>query len=141
MTDPTLKALDRALRRLGREPRRRRTGSLRGPIYLTIGLSLGFVLLARFVPLVWSATLPGGLAQVGELSGLPGLIWRLGFICRERSAQTLIVLGGIAVVGLAASRGPLPLRFLVWLAAAGVILLDAGIVFVAVMTSLQATLR
>jgi hypothetical protein len=132
----TLRKLDRLLNQLERKANRPRPRS-RFPmaaIYLTLALILGYQLLVRFVPMVWSSLLPDGLAQAADLPGWPGLIYRLGWICHNRSVPVLATLGGISLAGFVLSRGPWPFRVLVWLAAVGCVFLDAGIVFVAIMT-------
>jgi type IV secretory pathway VirB2 component (pilin) len=136
----TEKALARVLDRLDRDSRRTRRGFSRAPIYLTLGLVVGYQLLVRFVPMVWSSTLPHGLAQAGHLAGWPGLLWRLAMICHGRFTQVVVVLGAIAFTGFLLARGPWPMRLLVWLAAFGIVLIDALIVFLALSASLGAVL-
>jgi hypothetical protein len=134
MNQETLRKLDRVLNRLDRGARRPRSRSPLAAIYLTLALILGYQLLVRFVPMVWSALLPEGLAQAEEFRGWPGLIYRLGWICRGHFGPVLVTLAGVSLAGFVLSRGPWLARVLVWLAAVGLVLVDAGIVFVAVMT-------
>lgn len=140
MNPETLRKLDRVLNRLDRDARRPRSRSPLAAIYLTLALILGYQLLVRFVPMVWSALLPEGLAQAENLRGWPGLIARLGWFCRDHFPQVVVTLGGISLAGFVLSRGPWPARLLVWLAALGFVLLDAGIVFVTVMTCVNLAL-
>jgi hypothetical protein len=133
----TARALDRLLRQMDRPPRRPRFST--APLVMGLGLVLGYQLLVRLVPRVWSTTLPGGLAQARFLRGWPGLVWRLAWFCYY-DFRTVLVIGGLLVAGAIVVSGWLrPLRFLVWLAAVGVILADAGIVYVTLRTALEAT--
>ncbi|SIO59650.1 hypothetical protein SAMN05444166_6129 [Singulisphaera sp. GP187] len=136
----TLRKLDRLLNQLDRKARRPRSRFPMAAIYLTLALILGYQLLVRFVPMVWSTLLPGGWAQAETLSGWPGLIYRLGWICHTRFEAVCIALGGISLAGFVLSFGPWPARLVVWLAAVGFVLVDAGIVFVAIMTCLNLAL-
>jgi hypothetical protein len=140
MNQETLRKLDRVLNRLDRDTRRPRSKSPLAAIYLTLALIVGYQLLVRFVPMVWSALLPEGLAQAEDLRGWPGLIYRLGWICQDRFGPVLVTLGAVSIAGFVLSRGPWPARVIVWLAAAGLVLVDAGIVFVAVMTCVNLAL-
>jgi uncharacterized membrane protein len=73
------------------------------------------------------------------LRGWPGLVWRLALFC-HRDFGAAVLIGGLFVVGAIAVGALLrPLRILVWLAAVGVILADAGIVYVTLRTALEAT--
>lgn len=141
MNDRTLKKLDRLLDRLERNSRRPPRRFSPASVYLAVGLVVAYQLLVRFVPMTWSAVLPGGLAQADTLSGWPGLLWRLGLICRLHFEQVLIAFAAIAIFGLALGRGPRLIRLLVWLAAVAVVALDAGIVIVTMKTSMDATLQ
>ncbi|WP_406695387.1 hypothetical protein V5E97_30620 [Singulisphaera sp. Ch08] len=136
----TLRKLDRLLNQLDRKVRRPRSRFPMAAIYLTLALILGYQLLVRFVPMVWSTLLPEGLAQAENLSGWPGLIYRLGWICHTHYELVLVALGCISIAGFVLSWGPWPARVLVWLAAVGFVLVDAGIVFVAIMTCVNLTL-
>lgn len=136
----TLRKLDRLLNQLEGKARRPRSRFPMAAIYLTLALILGYQLLVRFVPMVWSTLLPEGLTQAENLRGWPGLIYRLGWICHTRFEQVLLALGGISVAGFVLSCGPWPARVFVWLAAVGCVLIDAGIVFVAIMTCVQQAL-
>ena len=130
----TLRKLDRLLNQLERKARRPRSRFPMAAIYLTLALILGYQLLVRFVPMVWSTLLPEGLEQAADLPGWPGLIYRLGWICHTRFVPVLVALGGISIAGFVLGCGPWPARVVVWLAAVGFVLVDAGIVFVAIMT-------
>jgi len=136
----TFRKLDRLLTRLERSGRRPRSRFPLAAIYLTLALILGYQLLVRFVPMVWASLLPGGLAQAESFRGWPGLIYRLGWICHHHFQQVLLVLGGISLAGFVLSRGPWPARAMVWLTAVGLVLVDAGIVFVAIMTCVNLTM-
>lgn len=136
----TLRKLDRLLNQLERKAKRPRSRFPMAAIYLTLALILGYQLLVRFVPMVWASLLPEGLAQAERLRGWPGLIYRLGWLCHTRFEQVLIALAIISLAGFVLSRGPWPARLFVWLAAVGCVLLDAGIVFIAIMTCVELTL-
>lgn len=144
MNDKTLKALDRALDKLEQDMdrrQRRRGGFSTSPFMLALGLVLGYQLLVRLVPKVWSSFLPGGLEQAQQFRGWPGLVASLAIAC-DRNFTTVCVVGGAIVIGAFLwVRWVRPLRFLVWLAAIGVILLDAGIIYVTLSTSMAATFQ
>ena len=141
MNPSTARALDRLLRQMERPARSRKSRFSTAPIVLALGLVLGYQLLSRLVPMVWSTMLPGGLEQARTFRGWPGLVWRLAVACHADFAGVLVVLGGIAAAGVFLSTWVRPLRFLVWLAAVASILIDAGIVFVTMRTALDATAR
>jgi hypothetical protein len=143
MNDKTLRALDRALDRLERasQRERRRAGFSTAPIVLGLGLILGYQLLVRFVPRVWAALLPGGLEQAGHLGGWPGLVLRLAVVCHQHFFGVCVFMGSVVAAGLMLGRGNRLLRAFVWVAAVAVILLDAGIIYVVLRASMQATLE
>ena len=137
MNPSTARALDRLLRKMERPRRRRRFTT--APLVLALGLVVGYQLLVRLVPQVWSTTLPGGLAQARFFRGWPGLVWHVALFC-HRNFSTVLLVGGLLVAGAIVVGGWLrPLRFLVWLAAVAVILADAGIVYVTLRIALVAT--
>jgi hypothetical protein len=141
MNKKEMRALERAMSRLARPPKRRASWFSLAPIYLALGLIVGFALLVIFVPMLWSALLPGGLEQTERLFGLPALVWRLSLLLRLRSQTAVMILAGLAVSGFVVSTILRPLRFLVWLAAIGVVVLDAGILIVTIKTALEATMH
>lgn len=138
MNPATRKTLERMLDRMERQGTRSRRRFTASPIVLILGLLLANALLTRLVPMIWATTLPGGLDQVFTFRGWPLLLWR--FVLLARMRQTLLF-GSIAVVGLVAlvgsyrSRG---IRLLVWLGALAVIALNAGILALALRTSMTA---
>jgi hypothetical protein len=141
MNEKTRRALDRMLKRLDRDARRPRRKFPLAPIYLSLGLILGYQLLVRFVPLVWFAFLPEGFNQAQHLPGGAGLVWRLATACHDHFDRVAIVLGGIAAAGFVLDRGPRMSRFLVWLAAFAVVVVNASILAIAIKTSMEATIR
>jgi hypothetical protein len=106
---------------------------------VAIGFVLGYQLLARLVPKVWATTFPGGLEQAGRLVGWPSLVWRLSTACRFHFLDVVIVMGVVTILAFAISTWLRPLRFLVWVAAVGLILIDAGILVVTIRTALTVT--
>jgi hypothetical protein len=144
MNDKTLKALDRALDRLERSAarsERRRSRFSTGPILLALALVVGYQILVRLVPAVWAEFLPGGLEQARMLRGWPGLVASLALLCRRNFSGLVIVLGGVVGSAWLLGRWSRILRFLVWLAALAVILLDAGLIYVTLRTSLEVTVQ
>src|SRR5579883_1614443 len=117
MNPKTLKALDRAIERMDRLAKRRRGGFSTAPIMLGLGLTLGYQLLVRFVPMVWASLLPEGLSQVSHLRGWPGLVWRLASLCHANFTIMAAMMAVIVAAGFLVSSRLRPLRFLVWLAA------------------------
>lgn len=141
MNDKTLKALDRALDKLERASKRQqRKGRFStAPFMLALGLVLGYQLLVRLVPKVWGSSLPGGLAQARQLRGWPGLVAALAVVCDRNFSSVLGIGAATVVAAFLWVRWAGPLRFLVWLAAVAVILVDAGIVYVTLRTSMAVT--
>jgi hypothetical protein len=122
-------------RRASRPPWRFPTAAL----VLTGGLLLGHQLLVRFVPMVWEALLPGGLDAASTLNGWPGLLWRTAVFSHVHQAGILAAIVGVGVVSLVMGGRSFLFRLLLRLAALSVIVLDAGIVMVALKVSYRAT--
>jgi hypothetical protein len=141
MKPSEIKALERALDRLSRPPRRRVRWFSKAAVYLGLGLALGYVLLVQMVPMMWGTLLPRGIDQANTLVGLPALVWRLSVVFRLRSGSALVILGGLTAAGFVASALLRPLRFVVWLAAVAVVALDAGILIVTIKTAFEATIQ
>jgi hypothetical protein len=139
MSTSTEKALERLLRKMSRAHRPRRSRFSTAPIVLALGLILAYQLLVRLVPLLWSELLPGHLEQAETFRGWPGLVWLLATQCHQNFGMALSF--GACVVGAAVviCGWMRPLRLLVWIASVAVILLDAGIVYVAIRTALDAS--
>jgi hypothetical protein len=139
MNPKTQRAFERLARQMSRQSARPRGRISTAPLMLALGLVLGYQLLVRLVPRVWGTLLPGGWEQASMLRGWPGLVWRLAIACHLNFSLALAI--GAVIVGAAiiVSGWIRPLRFLVWLAAVGVILLDAGIVYVTLRTALEAS--
>jgi hypothetical protein len=147
MTDPDHnperrdKAL-KALEQLSRAPRRRRGLRLSlAPFYLGMGLIVAHQLLVRFVPMVWSATLPGGIEQAHTLRGWGGLLWSVCMLVYMRFNQVAPILTGAWIIALLASLMNRYLRLLVWVAAVAVVMLDFGILAITLETALRAGMR
>ncbi|CAN5830649.1 hypothetical protein BH23PLA1_BH23PLA1_25700 [soil metagenome] len=137
MNPTTQRQFDRLLRQMQRPPRRgwRLATS---PISFGIGLAVGFVLLTQLVPNVWQTMLPGGLDQARMLRGWPSLLWQASLFSRAHAAP-LAVLGTVVVgLGLILAGWSRPLRWLFWLAAALVVLLDAALIVLMLQTALRA---
>lgn len=141
MNPSTSRALDRVLRQMSRPPRVRRSRFSTAPILLGLALGLGYLLLARLVPMYWASMLPHGLPQATTFRGWPGLVWSLAVHCHRDFAGTATILGGTALVGLVLSTFARPLRPVVWLMAAAAVAADAGIVYVTIRTAAELTLR
>jgi hypothetical protein len=139
MNPATLKKLDLILDRLERRAKRPRRRFPMAAIVLGLGLALGDILLTRFVPTLWAEFLPWGLQQAATLRGWPGLIWQSALLCHhhQTSVQAAIAVVSLTCLVLGSRIGPM--RFLVWLAALGVILLDGAILFGTIHTCLRAT--
>jgi hypothetical protein len=133
------RALERLLRKMARPPRARRAGFSRAPLILALGLVLGYHLLVRLVPMVWAATLPGGLDQARMLRGWPGLVFRLAVLCSNQLPAVAWGIGGMTLSAFLAARLGWPGRVLSWVAAVAMIVVDAAIVVVTVGTALTAT--
>jgi hypothetical protein len=138
MNPSTLKSFERMLDRMERQGKRSNRRFTASPFVLILGLILANALLTRLVPMIWDSTLPGGLDQVWSFRGWPALLWRLVLLARMHQ---VFLVGGIAVVGLVAlagsyrSRG---FRLFVWLGSLAVIAMNAGIIALALRTSMMA---
>jgi hypothetical protein len=139
MNPSTLKKFDKILaqmeRRASRPPRR----FSMAPIVLAAGLVLGQQLLVRFVPMVWDVFLPSGLEAANSLRGWPGLVWHSAVFCHVYQTGVLAAIGGIEIVTMLLGGRSFFVRLMTRLAAFGVIVLDAGIVLVTLMTSYRVT--
>ncbi len=138
MNPATLKSFERMLDRMERQGKRSHRRFTASPFVLILGLLLANTLLTRLVPMIWETTLPGGLDQVGSFRGWPALLWH--FVLLARMHQMLF-LGTIAVVGLIALAGSYRSRWVrlcVWLGSLTVIALNAGIIALALRTSMMA---
>lgn len=140
MIDPkTLGRLDATLAKMQRRLDRPRRRFPLSPLTLGLGLALGVVLLTELLPRLYENLLPGGLRQAQTLRGWPGLVWQSAVLCYDnRPAAGLGIAGVAAVAFVLAGRSRL-LGFLCWLAAFGVIVLDASILATALQVSLRAT--
>ncbi len=139
MNPATLKSFDRLLSRMERRanrPVRRLTAS---PFVLGFGLVLADLLLTRLVPAVWENTLPGGLEQAATLRGWPAILWRAAVFCHWRQGQVQAGIGAVAALALVLGYRYRPVRFFVWLLAAGVIVLNAAIIALTLRTGLAAS--
>jgi hypothetical protein len=139
MNRDALRSLARIVDRMERQASRPRRRFSTAPIVLGLGLVLADALLAKLVPMLWETLLPHGLEQAEALRGWPGLVWRGSVLCQTRQTPVLIGIAAAVVVGLLCGSAGRPLRFLVWVSAAGVIALNAAILIVTMQTSLRAT--
>lgn len=137
--DPrTIKKVNRLLDQMERRARRPRRFPT-SPILLGIGLVIMELLLTRLVPRAWAALLPRGLEQASGFQGWPRLVWNAALFCHRYEQPVFIAIAVVTILGfVVASRSRL-IGILIWLSAVGVILLDAGIIVVTILTSLQAT--
>ncbi len=134
----TDRALKRFLEKTARSPRRR-SGPTTAPLVLGLALLLGYQLLVRLLPMVWSATLPGGLAQARAFRGWPGLLYRLGETCYNNVLGVSWIIVGSVIVSFLLCRAAWPLRWFVWLIVVSAILLDAVVLVMILRTALMAT--
>lgn len=137
--EKTLRALDRIIARMDRQTRRRSRPSLIAPVALAIGLVLADVLLTKIVPMAWETLLPHGLEQASHFRGWPGLVWRLAVYGNTHQGTVQAGILVVSVVGLFIGWCVRPLKLVVWLAAVGVIAMNAGILIVMLRTSMNAT--
>jgi hypothetical protein len=137
MNDSTRSALDRIDRALDRPVRKRKPGFSTSPIVLAGGLILGYHLLVRLVPSLWANILPGGFEQGAMLVGWPWIVWRLAWFCHLNFSA--VAAGTVIVVAIALVLGRNTLtKPLAWLMAVASILLDAGILFIAIKAGMDA---
>jgi hypothetical protein len=138
MNDSTRRALDRVDASLDRASRpRRRRGFSTSPFVLTGGLVLGYQLLVRLVPTLWSQILPNGYDQAAALSGGAQLVWQLGYFCHFHFP--IVLTGAVILVAAAFVLGRLPgMRLLVWGLAVASIVMDAAILVIALKAGMDA---
>jgi hypothetical protein len=138
MNPSTQRALDRLLRKMERAQRRKPRRFSTAPLMLLLGLIVGYQLLVRLVPRVWATMLPGGWEQANTFRGWPGIVWALALACHQHFAAVAVIIGGTTLFAFVLIRIAPLFRFPVWLVAVGVILLDAGILYITLRTSLEA---
>jgi hypothetical protein len=98
-------------------------------------------LLVRFVPMVWASVLPNGLDSARRLVGWPGVVWRLALFCHFNQPVVLVFIAIALVGGLFLGYLFRPVRWLTWLAALGMIVINALILYVTLHAGLQATVE
>lgn len=140
MNQDSLKSLDRLLNKMERSQKRPRGGISTAPAVLAVGLVVGYLILTRLVPSAWDSLLPHGLEQARTFRGWPGLVYRSAAYCHAYPSRVWVAIGAVVVASLFVSFCVRPLRFLVWLSAVGVIVANAGILYVTLQTSMRATL-
>lgn len=131
MNPSTAKALERALRALERSHRPRRRFTLT-PLMTALGLALAYILLTILLPRVWSTTLPGGLETATRFQGWPGLIWRLAVVSHQHFVGFCAVCGAIFLISILLTRGGVAGRFVAWLLAVSIVLLNGLILYVTI---------
>ncbi len=139
MNPSTSRALDRLMKQACRPPRARGSRFSTAPVVLALALFSGYQITARLVPMVWASMLPGGLDQARFFHGWRGLVFALALACHRDFVTATSVLVAIGAVGFFLSTFARPLRPLVWLMAATVIGINAGIVYVTLVTAVEAT--
>ena len=139
MNTSTERALDRLMRQMSRPALPRKSRFSTAPIVLALALFAGYQITARLVPMVWASMLPGGLDQARFFRGWPGLVFALALACHRNFVTVVGVLSAIGAVGFFVSTFARPLRPLVWLMAAATIGANAGIVYVTLVTAVEAT--
>src|SRR5437764_164716 len=139
MNPQTWKSFDRLLSRMERRARRPSRRIPTAPVLLGLALIVGELLLTRLVPAIWESLLPRGLAQAETLRGWPALVWWSAVYCHHHERRIQVAIGVIAIISFLLCLRLRPVRVVAWLAALGVILVDAGILIVTIQTSLSAT--
>jgi hypothetical protein len=137
MNDSTRSALNRIDRALDRPARKRKPGFSTSPLVLAGGLVLGYHLLVRLVPSLWANILPGGFEQGSMFVGLPWIVWRLAWFCHLHFTSVAAGTGILVSIALVLGRHPFT-RPVAWLMAVASILLDAGILFIAIKAGMDA---
>jgi hypothetical protein len=134
--DPnSLRSLERALDRIDRASRRSGRRFPVSALTLGIGLGLGFLLLTRFVPMLWGSLLPHGLDQAAALRGWPGVVWRAAVLAHVNQRAALAAIAGVSALGLVVGYHVRPVRWALWLAAVAVMVLDAAILALTLATA------
>ena len=136
MNDRTLKALERELDRLERRNRRSGRRITASSLALVAGLFLGDFLLASLIPHVWPTLL--GSDPGLSLRGWPLVVWRVSQLCLAHQPGIVAGLVAFSLVALGLTYRVRLVRPLVWLAALGVVFLDAGILASTMLACLQA---
>jgi hypothetical protein len=136
MNPQTQKSLERVLDQLDRRARRPDRRLTPAALALAAGLFLGYLLLARLIPQAWPALLANDPAT--SLRGWPLVVWRLSQACLAHQRPILAGLVASCLVMLVLSYRSRTVRFLVWVAAVGVVVVDAGILVCTLLACLQA---
>jgi hypothetical protein len=143
MNDHTLKSLDRALDRVERslDRQRRQPRFTTAPFVFGVALILGYQLLVRLVPTIWSGLVQQGVGQAGKFGPWAKQVIALSRFCQQ---NFIVAAGFIAMATFAAiviSRGGMLMRFLVSLIAVATILLDVGIIYVVVGAGIESAMN
>jgi hypothetical protein len=108
-----------------KQPRRRRFTL--ASLYLALGIGVGYLVLTRMVPAM-HAIAEGGLgAQRREASGWEAFAGRLSLWVVSHPAASKLLAVGIALAGFLLPIWVRSTRYLVWLLALAVFLLDVGL--------------
>lgn len=137
MSDETLKALDRALTKLEKGQRRGGGGRFpRSSLTLAIALLLGHQLLVKLVPRVWPSVVND--ATWGRLAPWQQATWRLAQLLYGHDSAVFLAVGGVFLAAVVVGYKSKTVRFLIWLAAIAVILLNMAVLFTTYRLSLAA---
>ena len=139
MNPRAARSFDRLQRTLDRRQQSANGRVSTAPLVLILGLILADVLLAYLVPWIWDSLLPHGFEQAETFAGVPALIWRGALYAQEYQRVVRCVIVALLPATALACLLAKPIRFAVQLSAIGVVLVNAGILIVAIEAGLRAT--
>ena len=105
------------------------------PIVFGVGLGMADYLLLAFVPKAWSTLLPDGVDQAVALQGQAANVQQLSILVTRFQGPSPVAIVVATVVMLIIGLASKPTRFLSWLCALGVIILNVWIVATVLQTS------
>jgi hypothetical protein len=120
------------------KPKRKPSRLTLAPLYLAAGLAVCYLVLTQMIP-VLRGIATDDARKPETVSGWAAVAFRLSDVVRANSSATITVAAAVAIAGFLLPLLIRPARYLVWLAALAVFLLDvalAGGTYVSVILNL-----
>ncbi|MFO0909429.1 MAG: hypothetical protein U0794_13935 [Isosphaeraceae bacterium] len=136
MNPRTRSSLERMVDQLERSQRRSSRRITPASLALVAGLFLGFFLLTRVIPSIWPALLGGDPGQM--LRGWSLLVWKTAMVAARYDTVILAGLAVASLIVLTLTYRVGLLRPVVWLAALGVVVIDAGLLASTILACIEA---
>jgi hypothetical protein len=135
MKPKDLASLNRLLSQLDRRSRRSQRRFTTAPIVLALGLILADCLLLGLVLPVWPSVMSS--ASTDGLGGIHRLVWHLAEYCQDDQKKVQVGILVVSVLTLVMSYRMKSIRLLAWLAAVGVVAVDAVILLTTFLACIQ----